>query len=204
MHGYSDRIHHAFAFAAKHYGVTPPVGEGTAYLAHPSNLAVILTRYGADQITVVAGILHLVLEEASPDRRLVLEHKIADKFGSVALAIAKGAMEPRYDDRGERPWRMCKIDYLSRLALAEPRALDICVADEIHNCGATSVALRRLGVEYLRAVTRAGSDQTIWWYRSLVEVLERRPEWPNREMLAEMRQMSVDLVHQLRKNEEEL
>jgi len=35
MHGYSDRINHAFAFAAKYHGAVAPVGAGMDYLAHP-------------------------------------------------------------------------------------------------------------------------------------------------------------------------
>lgn len=205
MHGYSDRINHAFAFAAKYYVAAAPAGAGMDYIAHPANVAVILTRYGCEQVTVVAGILHHVLEEAPPERRPVLEQKIGDKFGPVVLAVAKDALEPKYDRRGmERPWQQCKSEYLAQLAAAEPRALDICVADELHACGSTITALRRLGVEYLRTLSRAGSEQTIWWYRSMLEVLETRPEWPRHEMLGELRPMSADLVRSLRQSEEEL
>ena len=56
------------------------------YLAHPANVAIVLARYGCEQVTVVAGILHHVLEEAAPGNRPLLERKIADKFGPVALA----------------------------------------------------------------------------------------------------------------------
>jgi (p)ppGpp synthase/HD superfamily hydrolase len=205
MHGYSDRINHAFAFAAKYYGAVAPAGAGMDYLAHPANVAVILARYGCEQVTVVAGILHHVLEEAAPASRPVLERKIADKFGPVALAIAKDAMEPKYDARGaERGWQARKQEYLAQLAAAEPRALDICVADELHTCGSTITAVRRLGVEYLRTLSRAGSAQTIWWYRSMLEILDARSDWPRREMLAELRILSTDLVRSLRLSEEEL
>ena len=205
MHGYSDRINHALAFAAKHYGAVAPAGAGMDYLAHPANVAIILARYGCEQVTIVGGILHHVLEEATPDRRPVLERKIADKFGPIALAIARDAIEPKYDRRGtERPWQSCKQEYLGHLAAVEPRALDICVADELHACGSTITALRRLGVEYLRALSRAGSDQTIWWYRSMLEVLETRADWPHREMVTELRLLSTDLVRSLRLSEEEL
>ena len=61
------------------------------------------------------------------------------------------------------------------------------MADELHVCGSTITALRRLGLEYLRTVSRAGSDQTIWWYRSMLEILESRSEWPRRDMLSELR-----------------
>src|SRR6476469_8363450 len=136
MHGYSDRINHAFASAAKYYNVLAPAGAGVDYLAHPANVAVILSRYGCEQVTIVAGILHHVLEESPPDRWPVLEHKIGEKFGSVALAVAKDSIEPKYDRRGsERPWQPCKQEYLTQLATAEPRALDIIVADELHSGG---------------------------------------------------------------------
>ena len=205
MHGYSDRINHALAFAAKYYVAVAPPGAGMDYLAHPANVALILARYGCEQVTVVAGILHHVLEETPPDRIPVMEQKISEKFGSVTLAVAKDAIEPKFDRRGgERPWRACKQEYLTQLATAEPRALDICIADEIHACGSTSTALRRLGVEYVRTVTRAGSDQTIWWYRSMLEIVSAREDWPRREMLNELRLMSADLVRSLRANEEGL
>jgi (p)ppGpp synthase/HD superfamily hydrolase len=175
------------------------------YMAHPANVAVILARYGCDQVTIVGGILHHVLEESVPAKRPVLERKIADKFGSVALAVAKDALEPKFDPRGtERAWQARKQEYLTQLAIAEPRALDICVADEIHACGSTITALRRLGVEYLRTVARASSDQTIWWYRSMLEILATRIDWPQREMMTELRLLSSDLVRSLRQREEYL
>ena len=205
MHGYSDRINHAFAFAAKYYGAVAPAGAGMDYLAHPANVAIVLARYGCEQVTVVAGILHHVLEEAAPGNRPLLERKIADKFGPVALAIAKDALEPKFDARGaERSWQACKQEYLGQLAAAEPRALDICVADELHACGSTITALRRLGVEYLHTLSRADSAQTIWWYRSMLEILDARADWPRREMLAELRILSTDLVRGLRLSEEGL
>ena len=175
------------------------------YLAHPANVAIILARYDCDQITLVAGILHHVLEEAVPDQRTVLERKIGDKFGPVVLAVAKDALEPKFDRRGgERAWQARKQEYLSQLAIAEPRALDICAADEIHACGSTMTALRRLGVEYLRAVSRAGSEQTIWWYRSMLEILASRSDWPQKAMITELRLMSADLVRSLRQREVDL
>lgn len=205
MHGYSDRINHAFAFAAKYYGAAAPAGSGVDYLAHPANVAIILARYGCDQVTIVGGILHHVLEEAGPESRPALERKIGDKFGPIALAIARDALEPKWDRRGiERPWQPCKQEYLSQIAAADPRALDVCVADELHVCGSTITQLRRLGVEYLRTLSRAGSEQTIWWYRSMLEVLDARSDWPRREMLSELRLMSTDLVRGLRLSEEEL
>ena len=203
MHGYSDRIHHAFAFAAKHYVPRAPATGSADFIAHPGNLAVILSRYSADQPTVVAGVLHLVLEETPPSRRPAMERSIGVKFGSVVLAIARDAVETRFDARGcDLPWRAVKHDYLAHLGVAEPRAVDICVADEIHSAGLTLTALRRLGAEYVRTVSSASSEQTIWWYRSLLELLEGRTDWQRPEMLEELRVLSTDVVRALRAHED--
>jgi len=203
MHAYSDRINHAFAFAAKHHRGPGSASPGS--LGHPANVAVILALYNCDQPTLVAGILHHVLEDAAPDRRDLIEEKISEKFGPVVLAIARDACEPKYGPKGEeRSWRNRKHDLLAHLAVAEPRALDIITADEIHRCGSTIAALRRLGDEYLRPVSQASSGETIWWYRSMIEVLTARVDWPQRAMLEEIRALGSDLVRHLRETEEDL
>ena len=59
------------------------------------------------------------------------------------------------------------------------------MADELHACGSTMTALRRLGMEYLRTVSSAGSAQTIWWYRSLLEVFSARTPGAMTDALAQ-------------------
>ena len=204
MHGYSDRINHALAFTAKHYRPSVPPWGGMGHVAHPANVGLILARYGCDQATIVAGIVHHVLEELPPPERMAYEGKISEKFGPVVLAVALDASELRYDERGERSWRARKLDLLAHLGVAEPRALDVIAADEIHRCGSMIAATRRLGREYLRTVSQASSEQIFWWYRSMLEVLIARSDWPQRVMLDEIRSLSASLVRSLQQREEEL
>ena len=65
MAGYSDPINHAFAFAAKHHDQQVRKGTRYPYLTAAPNLAVILARYGQDDSTLVAGILHDVVEDCT-------------------------------------------------------------------------------------------------------------------------------------------
>src|SRR4051812_11203167 len=76
--GYSDRINHALAFAAKHHDRQVRKGTRLPYLTHPANVAIILTRYGRDDQTVVAGILHDVIEDCVREAytRAMLEQRI--------------------------------------------------------------------------------------------------------------------------------
>jgi len=195
MHGYSDRINHALAFAAKHYGTVQGPERTMAYLAHPANIAIILARYGCEDLTVVAGILHRVLEEAPPHEREALEAKVLEKFGPVVLATACDVLEPRHDALGRlRAWRTCKREFLVQIADAEPRGLDICAADEIHSCGAAIRIVRRLGAEYLHADPEASPADTLWWLGAFTSHLESRREWRNREMLNELMAMTRELT----------
>jgi hypothetical protein len=51
-------------------------------------------------------------------------------------------------------------------------------------------------------VSSASSEQTIWWYRSLLELLADRADWQRAEMLEELRALSTDVVRALRAHED--
>ena len=187
MHGYSDRINHALAFAAKHRAPRAPVMGTLAFTAHPSNVAIILARHGADETTIVAAILHHVLEITPVPERPPIERKISEKFGSVVLVVATDAAECCVDDKGGAiGWTQRKRALLSQLMVMETRALDICCADEIHECGSTIALIERLGPEYLEADEPPSAPHVLGWYGDLVEVLTRRVDWPARGMRQEL------------------
>src|SRR5947199_6371683 len=100
--GYSDAINHAFAFAAKHHDQQVRKGTKLPYLTHPANVAVILTRYGQDDETVIAGILHDVVEDCVRDgfTQSMLEQRIGDKFGGDVLETVLAVTYRRQDDEG--------------------------------------------------------------------------------------------------------
>ena len=100
--GYSDVINHALAFAAKHHDRQVRKGTKLPYLTHPANVAIILTRYGCDNDTVVAGILHDVVEDCVRDgyTRENLEQRIGDKFGTKVLDAVLAITYRKIDDDG--------------------------------------------------------------------------------------------------------
>ena len=144
--GYSDRINHAFAFAAKHHDQQVRKGTRLPYLTHPANVAVILARYGQDDDTVVAGILHDVIEDCVRDgyTREALEQRIGEKFGSGVLETVLAVTHRKVDEDGmEFAADEKKADYLDRLGRASERARWVSAADKIHNANAILADLRR-------------------------------------------------------------
>ena len=200
MHGYSDRINHAFTYAAKHYAPRAPAHAPLPFLAHPSNVAVILVRHGADETTVVASIVHHLIEIASEAERSEVQARICERFGPVVLGVASDASTPRLDPHGESlPWRSRKREVLRQLGTMEPRALDIRCADEIHECGSAIATVQRLGPEYLEVNGMANSREVVAWYDDLASALGRRLDWPSHAMREELRTMAARLAALVRR-----
>ncbi len=173
--GYSDRINHAFAFAAKHHDQQVRKGTRLPYLTHPANVAVILARYGCPEDTVVAGILHDVVEDCVRDgwTREMLEERIGHKFGSTVLTTVLTVTERRVDDDGiEMSYDDRKSDYLERLILASEDALWVCAADKVHNANSILSDLRRTSFpETVWGRFSIGREGTVRWYARVAERL---------------------------------
>ena len=173
--GYSDRINHAFAFAAKHHDQQVRKGTRLPYLTHPANVAVILTRYQQDEDTVVAGILHDVVKDwvrdgCTPE---VLEERIGEKFGAAVLEAILQVTERRQDDEGvELSSDDRKNAFLSQLAAAEDSARWLSAADLTHTGSALLADLRRTSYpETVWGRFAAGREGTVRWYRLAYERL---------------------------------
>jgi (p)ppGpp synthase/HD superfamily hydrolase len=171
MTGYSDRINHALAFAAKHHDRQVRKGTRLPYLTHPANVALILTRYGCDEDTVVGGILHDVIEDCVREgwTQAMLESRIAEKFGAEVIAIVLSVTKRKLDDDGSEFDRAERdADYIERLAGATERARWVCAADKVHNGNSILADLRRtLDPGTVWGRFGAGREGTVRWYREV-------------------------------------
>lgn len=173
--GYSDRVNHALAFSAKHHYQQAFKGTRAPYGTSGPNIAIILTRYGQDEETVVCGILHEVVHDYVREgyTREMLEQRVAAKFGPDVLATLLEVVERKHDDDGvEMSPQERRSDRLARLADASERARWVSAAAAVHDGSALLADLRR--TEYPEVVWgrfAAGRDGTLMGYRQLVERL---------------------------------
>jgi (p)ppGpp synthase/HD superfamily hydrolase len=174
-HGYSDRINHALAFAAKHYDQQVRRGTRAPFNTHPANVAIILTRYGQSDDCVVAGILHEVISDYLRDgfTREQIEERISAKFGTAVVETLLPITERRFDDDGvELSHEERKEDLLSRLGEAGEISRWICAADKLHVCGVLLADLRR--TEFREAVWErqpGGREPTLRWHKAVAHRL---------------------------------
>ena len=174
--GYSDRINHALAFAAKHHDQQVRKGTRLPYLTHPANVAIILTRYGCDETTIVAGILHDVIEDCMTKDYTaeMLEQRIASKFGADVLDTVLAVTHRKHDDDGDEftPEEK-KQDYLRRLSDASDRARWVCAADKVHNANSILSDIQRtIQPDSVWGRFKIGKEGTIRWYRSVYDRLK--------------------------------
>ena len=174
--GYSDAINHALAFAAKHHD--RQVWKGGArlpYFTQPANVAVILARYDCSDDTIVAGILHDVVNDSVRDgfTRDMLQQRIGEKFGSDVLSTVLSITQRKVDDDGiELSTDERREDLLDRLDQANESARWVTAAHQVHNVNSLLSDLRRT-VDRNAVWSRAtgGRDATVKWYRDVCDRL---------------------------------
>jgi (p)ppGpp synthase/HD superfamily hydrolase len=171
--GYSDRINHALAFAAKHHDRQVHRGTREPYGTHAANVAIILTRYDRDDDTIVAGILQDVVADCVADRHTpeTLDQRIGQKFGSEVLRSVMSITLQRVDESGvDLSHDERRDDLLDRLQTADERARWVLAADALHSVGSTLANLRRtIDAGSVWSQLPLGRDGTIRWYRALCD-----------------------------------
>lgn len=174
--GYSDRINHALAFAAKHHDQEVRKGTRLPYFTAPANAAVILTRYGQDDETVVAAILHETVEDYLRDgySEEAVRQRLEDKFGAATVDVALGATRRRLDDDGvELSHEEQKLDHLERLATTPGRSHWVLAAHEVHEASTLLADLQRTAFpESVWLRFAEGRESRLRWYRQVIDRLD--------------------------------
>ena len=171
--GYSDRINHALAFAAKHHDRQVHKGTRQPYGTHAANVAIILTRYDRDDDTVIAGILQDVVADCVNERytRDMLDQRIGQKFGAEVLDAVLSVTLHRADTDGvDMSHDERRQDLLDRLESASDSARWVLAADALHAVGATLANLRRtIDADSVWSQLPMGKEGTARWYQAMCE-----------------------------------
>jgi (p)ppGpp synthase/HD superfamily hydrolase len=106
--------------------------EKIPYITHLIHVLVILDNHGADEDTLIAGLLHDTIEDIPEYTGDILENE----FGPDVRNIVESLTETRVFDDNLSPrerWIAAKKSYLEKLSGATPDAHVISAADKIHN-----------------------------------------------------------------------
>lgn len=169
---YSSRLDSALSFAATAHGEQKRKGTEVPYVVHPVAVAALLASHGWDEDTVIAGLLHDVVE----DTETSIE-SVRALFGDRVADIVAWCSEPAKS----LPWEQRKREAIERMQRMPPRAKAVSCADKAHNLNTIADELAR-GVDVWRRFKR-GREAQLDYHRRALEALRREFEHPILEEL---------------------
>lgn len=153
--------------AAAHAGQTRK-GKDTPYIAHPFYVALLLTRAGADDETVAAGLLHDYLEDA-PGTLEAKQETLLKHFGERVLQLVLAETEDK-----TKSWEARKTATIERLKATDDKAvLFIACADKAANLHEMRADYKAVGDALW---TRFHRDKTHikCYYKGVINALEKK------------------------------
>jgi (p)ppGpp synthase/HD superfamily hydrolase len=150
MTPFTERIHEAADFAARYHKDQLRKDDDIEipYASHLFGVSYILAEYEFDEDTVVAGLLHDLIEDVVEKKnKPEIEEEMIRKFGQRVGTLVRFVTQTKRDGNGK------KIDWdtrneLYRAVICSPptpnEARAISCADKIHNIESMLMALRRL------------------------------------------------------------
>ncbi len=163
----TSRLERALRWATEcHQGQTRR-NSRTPYFEHVVAVALILDRAGFDEDTVIAGLLHDVVEDTGATFA-----DVAERFGPAVAETVRHCSEMKVDAFGhKRPWIDRKRDHLAAMSVAPANARAVMLADKLHNL--ISIELDLLEGRPVWSEFHADREQVLWYYRSAIKACGR-------------------------------
>ncbi|HWG86125.1 MAG TPA: HD domain-containing protein [Deinococcales bacterium] len=160
---FRNRFLLALNFAADRHHAQSRKGTTDPYVTHPVAVAELLAHYHPDRPDLIlAGLLHDTVEDtgARPE-------EIEARFGPEVRRLVEAVTK-----RDELPtWLERRVEMLERMERADRDELRLKLADCAVNASAMARDLRDIG-DALWDRFNATREQTVWYYRSVLERAE--------------------------------
>jgi (p)ppGpp synthase/HD superfamily hydrolase len=166
----TDRFAEALVFAERLHRRQRRKGTGIPYVAHLLAVSATVLEYGGDEDTAIAALLHDAVEDQGG---LPTLREIEAKFGRRVATIVEACTDSLSEDPAAKlPWEDRKRAYLAHLAHADADVALVAAADKLHNLTAMIRDVRRDGPAAMSRF-KAPPDRQIWYFRKVVEALDR-------------------------------
>jgi (p)ppGpp synthase/HD superfamily hydrolase len=166
--GYGPRFEEALVFAARLHREQVRKGSGVPYINHLLAVASLVGENGGSQEEVISALLHDAIEDQGGSHA---RESIRERFGDGVVAIVDECTDA--DVVPKPPWRARKEAHVTRLQQASVSALRVIAADKLHNARSLVADLREHG-EGVWSRFNGGKDGTLWYYRAVVDILQKR------------------------------
>ena len=162
----TPRFNEALVWAAELHADQSRKVSGAPYVSHLLRVAGLALEFGADEEEAIAALLHDAVEDQGGAPTL---EEIRRRFGARVAEIVDGCTDT--DQHPKPPWRGRKEADLAHLAQASPSVRLISACDKLDNVRAVLTAYRQQG-EQLWSLFKGGRDGTLWYYASVLKILQ--------------------------------
>jgi len=179
---YTKKIKDAIRFSIKTHEVYQKQkrkGKDIPYITHPITVGLILSRAGADEDVVVAGILHDTIEDSVEEKKPAMPERIEERFGKKVLDLVMSITEKNK----ELSWEERKKEALKHIKTFSHESLLLKSADVISNASETITDYEKNG-EDIFLKFNAPKEKIIENYLKVINtIIERWQENPLNEDL---------------------
>jgi (p)ppGpp synthase/HD superfamily hydrolase len=182
------RFLRAFAFAAEKHKGQARKASTIPYIAHLMGVASLVLEFGGDEDLAIAALLHDVVEDCGGEPVL---KEVRRRFGVRVAKIVDGCTDAYTIPKP--PWRERKETYIRHLKSADAGTRLVSAADKLNNVRSIIADYREIG-EAVWARFNGGREGTLWYYRTLLNEFQRKPNRLIREFalaVAELESIST-------------
>ena len=167
----TERYADAVAYAATAHAAQRRKGTDIPYIAHLLAVSGSVLEAGGDEDQAIAGLLHDVVEDQGG---LPRADDVRARFGDRVADIVLGCSDSTTEDRKDKlPYAERKATHIAHLREASDDVLLVTAADKLHNARAIHTDLMIDGPDML-ARFNGTAEQVVWYYDSILKVLENR------------------------------
>ena len=168
----TKRFEEALVYAAQVHAAQLRKRRRVPYISHLLMTAGTVLESGTDEDVAIAALLHDAAEDQGGLARL---EDIRARFGERVADLVEASSDSLVEDpRRKEPWKERKATYLDHLARADADVHLIAVADKLANARSMTLDIAREGIAAMESFA-GGIDGTLWYYRSVVEILRAGP-----------------------------
>lgn len=143
-------------------------------MAHVMAVCALALEHGADEDVAIASLLHDSVEDSTDGAAMqrTIEEDFGPRVARIVIACSDAIAVP---GEPKPPWKERKERYLHHLEQeADGDALLVSACDKVHNARSILTDLRKQGNEVWQRFTVTDPHEQLWYYTSVLEILQRR------------------------------
>ena len=165
----SSRFDEALQFASKLHREQARKSTQIPYVSHPLAVSSLVLEHGGTEAQAIAALLHDVVEDCGGSALLPI---IEARFGAEIAKIVS-ACSHSFGNDSKTEWKERRKAHIKHLREADDAVMLVIAADKLHNLTSILNDLRSLGDD-LWSRFNAGPEDQMWYYQSIINVLDRR------------------------------